>query len=1178
MIALGSRTVSLLFVAAGLLSGAATTPGVRITRQSKRSTTIEFTAGPVSVDQVRLGGQAFQAVTVDGCNSGSSDLGKPQVPMAQLTLAVPNGATVSVRVLEVESETLDVPNVAPLQPETSGEKSGQPVALDEESCRRDELYPNRIVDVAHPAVWRDLQVATVRVCPVQVNPARGVVTVAKKVTARLEYSGGAYPKSVAAWMMPIYARVLDNSGALRLLPTNGPDDAVRYLVFRHSHYAQNEWLNESLVGWNNRRGYRARVIEADGMSCDEIEDTIRHYYGEPNQPPLGLRFVLLVGDVEEVPTKRGYWGSGWDDSVKLSDHWYSEVMRLMPADTEAYGVDMWPDVGVGRLAPRNSDTAGLSQQIAKIVNYEKRPDTTCDWLNKMLMVNYFNTNSRFENLLDDIAAGPFYNYYAPTRSRISGRDKSNNDVRDSVNSGAGILLYAGHGQFFCWPEWNRDGESWGAGNVNALDNWPWTPVVFTVACSTSAFDRDGEDCLSEAWMRHGGWDSGGAVASYGATQNSSNDPNLLQCSTIVRALCDTTLRVQGPTRNYDAPVHLLGDVDMVVDAKIASRWANTANSQNIFMYMFFGDPAMPIWTGGVPRPAEVSYPDTIECGPCPFTIQVNVTDSNGTRPVEGALVCLSRDSDIYLTGRTDNNGYAKIVVVAETAGSIHVTVSEGHAAGEKPHTPIIPFQGETYVKRCWHEVASMPRNPSSKPVKDGGWLAYNAGNGRIYGAKGNNRGDFYEYLPTADTWRQLPSMLPGVEGKLPRKGSIGCCDGDSYIYATKGNNTQGFWRFTVGGFWAQKAPVPLGPSNKRVKGGTSIVWAYKAETGYPYLLKGYKNEFYRYHVVGDSWHRLPDAPVGGNIKWDKGSWLAYDGDSFIYACKAKYHEFYRYDVQRDTWDRALRSIPVSGSGGRKKMKDGGCGAFMDGYIYALKGANSQEFWRYRVSANSWVEKETVPRYGSSNMTRRVRYGGSLVSTGRMLFALKGNKCRECWCYVPDQTDGGGLAGFLSTSPGRGRDSASETPISDGIEGHMPRWDPVPTSGMVVYSKEDTLTGYEAVYQRFYGSSIPEERVTDVATDCEEPVVSNDRPSGQLIAFQFMDTLSDCYQIAVTPAYADGGDGGSGGADKALDEASVSADATSGFSAAKVVLPVKSLGCSPRSGAVPIGGTLLSRPI
>ena len=317
----------------------------------------------------------------------------------------------------------------------------------------------------------------------------------------------------------------------------------------------------------------------------------------------------------------------------------------------------------------------------------------------------------------------------------------------------------------------------------------------------------------------------------------------------------------------------------------------------------------------------------------------------------------------------------------------------------------------------WSARASYPAG--AKYVKEGAWLAFDAGAARIYAARGCKTSDFYEYNPAADSWKRLLFWPSGTEGKPPSKGAAGCASGTGTVFATKGNNTQGFWKYDAGtDAWTQKQDVPLGPTKKKVKGGTDLVWALRSGIGYPYLLKGYKNEFWRYHVTGDSWRQMRDAPVGAKEKWDKGSWLAYDGDHTIFAHKAKYHEFYSYDVNTDTWSRALTGMPFLGSGGTKKSKDGGCGAFLGATVYALKGGNTQEFWCYSVAGKSWAELESMPR-GLSG--KKVKAGADIVAVGaaNVLYALKGNKTNELWRYTPGR--------YLLEAPGRDGAMAGGSP-------------------------------------------------------------------------------------------------------------------------------------------------------
>ncbi len=309
----------------------------------------------------------------------------------------------------------------------------------------------------------------------------------------------------------------------------------------------------------------------------------------------------------------------------------------------------------------------------------------------------------------------------------------------------------------------------------------------------------------------------------------------------------------------------------------------------------------------------------------------------------------------------------------------------------------------------WKEVAHMPAGPQSPPklIKAGGWLTYNAGDSLLYGAKGNKTNEFYAYVPNLNKWSSedtlaaLETIPHGAEGKLPSKGAAACSDGDGHIYATKGNNTQGFWCYHVAeDSWEQLENVPLGTSGKKVKGGTDVAFVSRGDTDFVYLLKGYKNEFYRYNVPNDTWQTLTSAPAG-SPKYDKGSWLVFDGDSLLYCHQAKYHAYHRYNLNSQSWGSALTGMPtINRFGRKKKSKDGGSAAWLGNSIYSLKGGNTQEFWKYVPASDSWAELDTLPQFGYSQQKKRVKDGGDITTDGAVLYALKGNKTLELWRYVP----------------------------------------------------------------------------------------------------------------------------------------------------------------------------------
>ncbi|MEO0074147.1 MAG: T9SS type A sorting domain-containing protein, partial [candidate division WOR-3 bacterium] len=390
--------------------------------------------------------------------------------------------------------------------------------------------------------------------------------------------------------------------------------------------------------------------------------------------------------------------------------------------------------------------------------------------------------------------------------------------------------------------------------------------------------------------------------------------------------------------------------------------------------------------------------------PADFSAFFTITDPAGTQ------VYLQSQSLTAVPGQTDTTLRFLNFTVRDT-GIWSVRCSTWCQGDTNPANDVIT---STFRVRLpvlaggWFEMAPAP--PGAKAFKDGGWLAIE--DGIIYAAKGNKSGEFYSFDPLAGSngvWTTLASIPNGTEAKPPYKGAVGVAAG-KYIYATKGNNTLGFWRYNIdSAAWQQMPDVPLGASGKRVKGGTDMVYVQGTghDTGYVYLLKGINQEFFRFNTATGTWDTsLPPAPAGAKPKWDKGSWLALQrnpGHSIyrIYAHKAKYHELWVFDHVTRTWSASpLPGMPLVGMMGKsKKSKDGGCGAWYDNGIYALKGGNTQEFWYFDVPTSSWQELDTMPSVGSTAKKKRVKAGADIVAYGDGTFyALKGNKTLELWRY------------------------------------------------------------------------------------------------------------------------------------------------------------------------------------
>ena len=81
----------------------------------------------------------------------------------------------------------------------------------------------------------------------------------------------------------------------------------------------------------------------------------------------------------------------------------------------------------------------------------------------------------------------------------------------------------------------------------------------------------------------------------------------------------------------------------------------------------------------------------------------------------------------------------------------------------------------------------------------------------------------------------------------------------------------------------------------------------------------------------------------------------------------------------------MASLPPGGK--NKNVKDGGALAYAakprprptdTGYVYAFKGNNTYEFYRYNTITNAWVSRDSIPAFDRLCKKKAVKKGAALV--------------------------------------------------------------------------------------------------------------------------------------------------------------------------------------------------------
>ncbi len=305
----------------------------------------------------------------------------------------------------------------------------------------------------------------------------------------------------------------------------------------------------------------------------------------------------------------------------------------------------------------------------------------------------------------------------------------------------------------------------------------------------------------------------------------------------------------------------------------------------------------------------------------------------------------------------------------------------------------------------WILWDSAPLGENKKRVKDGGGMVDGSikNDKKIFLMKGNKTNEFYLYDPIINSWTRkcsIPNYLLSSK-YLPKKGSCISKAGD-FIYLAVGNNTCEFLAYSLtGDSWLKRREIPLGPSNKGLKGGSSLTKGKILNKDYLFLIKGSNTrEFYAYDINNDTWLEKAMTPyLEKETRIKKGSCLCSDGRN-IYLLKGGTNELFFYNADSDKWE-ARRSMPLYNKlGMKKKVKDGAFMVYERGHdiIFAFKGGNTTDFWAYFVNGDSWHELPSLPMAPSN---KKVKGGASLLLFAGGLFALKGNNTNEVWFYKYD---------------------------------------------------------------------------------------------------------------------------------------------------------------------------------
>lgn len=381
-----------------------------------------------------------------------SSPGKPIVPVIRKLI---RGDTTNIAVSITYAESTAKMEIPPAPyPVRKDSKFGE-TFKDPSVYNRDAFYPARPYVVYYLGKRRDIPYYILEVHPYQYNPMKKIIKYAKSIDIKGERN-----------TQPLKEKNIDT---LLIVTPQKFLSALDYFIFY-----------KSLLGF---------AVDTIVIQPLWDQDTIREEISKI-QPD----YLLLVGDTGDVPgfVKELYIPE-WGNDERTTDLYY--------ACTDS---DYIPDMYYGRMSIE--DTTELCNLIKKIINYDS---SQTSWNGRAFFMA--SNDAAWHSLVEET------HIYSMQKVRSNGMTVDSNfayytsnpgtPLKEAFSSGRSLAAYSGHGNKYSWQ-----GPSFNLGDIQDLPPNLRTPIVFSFACLTGAYDEN--DCFMEEWNTA---ENKGSIISYGSS-------------------------------------------------------------------------------------------------------------------------------------------------------------------------------------------------------------------------------------------------------------------------------------------------------------------------------------------------------------------------------------------------------------------------------------------------------------------------------------------------------------------------------------------------------------------------------------------------------------------------------------------------------------------------------------
>lgn len=662
-------------------------------QQTKDALTISLHVNPFTSTSVPINGVSYQQISIDQ-ESNLQQVGLPALPTICRSIRIPDTAAMNVNILKTSMVEYHDVLLAPSKGNLlrNVDPTTVPYQFDP-LYTKDQWFPESIVTLGQPYIFRDIRGQAFTVIPFQYNPVQKILRFYTDITFEIIPQGTSEINTISRASAPT---VVDPSFSqlyqehflnYDLTGTSPREEDGSMLIITYDSF----WQQIAPIAvWKAQRGINTKIVNVSTIgNANAIKNYIAAYYHSHT-----LTYVLLVGDAEQVPTL------------------FVDGCASDPSYTYIVGTDHDPDICIGRFSAQTADQ--VQTQVNRTIMYEKYPQVGATWYQKGTGIgsnegpgddNEYDWE-HIRNIRSDLLN---YTYTAVDElydGTHGGGDAPGNpsasNVRDVLNAGRSIVNYCGHGSPDLWGT-----TMFSSSDVNTLTNVNKLPFIFSVACENGQFTPG--TCFAEAWLRaeYNGQPIGAIAAFMSSKLQGWNPP--MEAEDAINNLLVTNqkntigeLCVGGCIQMND---HYGADGDAETDA-----------------WHIFGDPSLQVRTD-IPSTITVHHNSSVPFNNLSF--DVTVTGGNNS------ICTLSKGISLYGAGYADETGYAHIVITKPLPFGTTVTLTVS-GYNQIPYTASIEVTGtdlppETPVTPTGPSFGIVKRNSSittSTTDPDGNQILY----------------------------------------------------------------------------------------------------------------------------------------------------------------------------------------------------------------------------------------------------------------------------------------------------------------------------------------------------------------------------------------------------------------------------------------------------------------------